>query len=142
VSSYLLDTNVISELVKPKPEPAVLAFLRRQADLWLSVITLHELAYGAERARDPARRAKLFAWIAAIGARFERRILTMERDVAEQAGRLRALAEAQGRAADPLDALIAAAALSRGLTLVTRNTEDFDVFGITLLNPWKSADPA
>ena len=136
MSGFLIDTNVISELARPKPAPGVIAFFQRETNFWLSVITLHELAYGAERVPDPARKTKLLAWIAEINAEFGSRILPLDTETAENAGRLRALANAQGRPAEPLDALIAATALSHGSTLVTRNTKDFAVFAIRLVNPW------
>ncbi|WP_158596054.1 type II toxin-antitoxin system VapC family toxin [Oleomonas cavernae] len=133
----LVDTNVVSELVRPRPSPSVVAYLRNQTDLWLSVISLHELTYGAERAPDPVQRSKLLVWTAQISARFGPRIIDLDRHLAEAAGRLRAAADAQGRPADPLDALIAATAISRGLAVATRNTKDFEVFGVTLHNPWQ-----
>jgi predicted nucleic acid-binding protein len=139
MTAFLLDTNVVSELVKPKPAAGVVAFMARESDLWMTVITLHELIYGAERAPDPARRVKLIAWTAEIAAHFADHILPVDRAVAETAGRLGALADAQGRPAAALDALIAAAALLRGLTIATRNTKDFEAFGVKLANPWDEA---
>jgi len=136
MASYLLDTNVLSELVRPQPDGTVVRFLRDQPDLWLSAITLHEIAYGADRARDSLRRAKLIAWIESIRTQFAGRILAFDDGQALLAGRLRALAVAEGRADDPLDAMIAAAAAGNALTLATRNTADFMGFGITLFNPW------
>jgi predicted nucleic acid-binding protein len=136
MASYLLDTNVLSELVRPQPDGRVVRFLREQSDLWLSAVTLHEIAYGADRARDPLRRAKLIGWIESIRAQFAGRILAFDDGQALLAGRLRALAVAEGRADDPLDAMIAAAAAGNALTLATRNTIDFAGFGVTLFNPW------
>jgi predicted nucleic acid-binding protein len=138
-SGFLLDTNVVSELVKAKPEPRVIAFLSEVSDAWLSAVTLHELTYGAERSPDPTRRTKLLAWIGQIAAQFSGRVVSIDGEVAELSGRLRAMADAEGRPADPLDALIAANALLRGLTLATRNTRDFEVFGVPLFNPWREA---
>jgi predicted nucleic acid-binding protein len=138
--SFLLDTKVISELVKPQPEARVVEFVVQATDPWLSSVTLHELAYGAERSPDLARKAKLNGWIAGIVAEFAGRILVVDEDIAELSGRLRALADAQGRTASVLDALIAASAQVRGLTLATRNTRDFQALGVASVNPW--ADPA
>ncbi len=132
----MLDTNVLSELVRPRPEPRVQSFVRAQADPLISVLTIHEIAYGAGRAPDPARRAKLVAWVAAIQSQFAGRIVEIDAALAEQAGRLRAAAEAQAAPADPIDALIAACALSRGAIVATRNVRDFRGFGVAILNPW------
>lgn len=132
----LLDTNVLSELIRPKPDSNVAAFVRAQGNAVLSVVTLHELTYGAERAADPARRAKLIAWIASIRAQFRGRVVEIDSDIAEQAGRLRAAAEAQGRPTEAIDSLIAACALARGAAIATRNVRDFEPMGVALINPW------
>lgn len=135
MSRVLLDTNVLSELIRPKPEPKVAAFVRAQTDPYISVVTLHELTYGAERA-PAARRAKLTGWIASIRAQFAGRVLTITEDIATEAGRLRALAEAQGRPTEAIDALIAASALARGAAVATRDTGDFAPLGVTVIDPW------
>jgi predicted nucleic acid-binding protein len=136
----ILDTNVVSEMVRPRPNPDVLKFLRGALDPWLSSITLEELVYGAERAPDPRRKAKLLAWIDQIKVDFSERMIQIDNPVAECSGRLRALAAAQGRPASVVDSLIAASAQTRGLTLATRNTRDFALFGIAIVNPWGKAE--
>jgi len=136
MSGYLLDTNVISELVRPRPSLHVRKFLEAESDLYLSAITLHELSCGAERAPDPGRKIKLLAWIKEITAQFGARIIGLDTAIAEHSGRLRALAEHVGASADPLDAMIAATAMQRGLVLATRNVKDFAPFGVQLRNPW------
>jgi predicted nucleic acid-binding protein len=133
----LLDTNVVSELVKSRPDPGVASFVASQADPVLSVITLHELTYGAERAPDPARRAKLRAWIAAIRVRFAGRLIAVTPEIAEEGGRMRATAAAQGRPVEAIDALIAASAAACAARVATRNTKDFESLGIETVNPWK-----
>jgi toxin FitB len=137
MTGFLIDTNVLSELVRPKPEPKVVAFIRSQPDLWLSVIILHEFAYGIERLSDPNRRAKLDAWVQGIKLQFDGRMIETDALIAEQSGKLRASVEKQGRNSDPIDALIAASALAHGLTVVTRNTKDFELFGVGVVNPWE-----
>lgn len=132
----LLDTNVLAELVKPKPDERVAAFVAGLSEPLLSVITLHELTRGAERAHDPARRAKLIAWIAAVRGRFAGRIVEVDADIAEHGGRLRAAASQLGHTVDAIDALIAASALSRGARLATRNVSDFEPLGAQPVNPW------
>lgn len=136
MDDILLDTNVVSELVRPRPDPNVVAFLRNSADPWLCSITLHELAYGAERAPDRRRRTTLLTWVAQMTAEFAGRTIVVDNAVAEHSGRLRALSEGQGRPTSVIDALIGASAQLRGLTLVTRNTRDFERFGVALFNPW------
>ena len=136
MSRVLLDTNVLSELVRARPEPQVVAFVRAQSDPLISALTIHEITYGAERAPDPARRAKLVAWVAQIRRQFTGRIVEIDADIAEQAGRLRAAAAAQGASTDPIDALIAACAVARAASVATRNTRDFEVYGVRLINPW------
>lgn len=102
---YLLHTNVISELARPVPHPGVVAFVAGLASPILSVITIHELSFGAERMSDPVRKAKLIAWIASLGAQFVGRVIEVDVNIAEQAGRLRALAAAQGHVVEAMDAL-------------------------------------
>jgi predicted nucleic acid-binding protein len=136
MKDVLLDTNVISEAVKPKPDVRVIAFLRAAVDPWISSITLHELAYGAERAPDPMRRAKLLAWIAGISTEFAERTIIIDGAVADRSGRLRALAAVQGKAVTVSDALIAACAELRGLQVATRNTSDFAPLGVRVVDPW------
>lgn len=136
MSRVLLDTNVLSELVRARPQPQVVAFVRAQSDPLISTLTIHEIAYGAERAPDPARRAKLVAWVAQIRRQFAGRIVAIDADIAEQAGRLRAAAAAQGTSTDPIDALIAACAVARAASVATRNTRDFEAYGVGLIDPW------
>ena len=136
MSGWLVDTNVVSELVRPKPAMSVVAFVERTSGLHLSVVSLHELAYGADRAPDSKRRAKLTAWLSGLRQSFSDRIVAVDAGIAERAGRIRAAADALGRPADPLDAVIAATALERNLKLATRNVDDFRHLGPDLVNPW------
>jgi len=136
MTGWLVDTNVISELVRPRPAAKIVAFLERTSGLHLSVVTLHEIAYGADRAPDPVRRAKLTGWLGALTQSYADRIIAVDVTIASRAGRLRAAADALGRPADPLDALIAATALERNLKLATRDISDFRKYGLELHDPW------
>lgn len=136
MARILLDTNVLSELVRLKPDPKVQAFVRAQTDPLISALTVHELVFGAERASDEGRRTKLLSWIARLRHQFAGRIVDVDANVAEQAGRLRANAAAKGANTDPIDALIAACAISRSATIATRNIRDFAPLGVDIVDPW------
>jgi toxin FitB len=139
MTAYLLDTNVLSELIRPKPAKSVEHFLANERNLWLSVASLHEFTYGAELLADTAKRARLLNWTNTIEERFKYKLIAIDTTVAHQAGRLRATAQSQGRTSGVIDALIGACAISRGLTLATRNTKDFVLFGIPLFDPWQQS---
>ncbi len=137
--SYLLDTNVVSEVVKPRPDANVLRWLAEtnEDSVWLSVITFAEIRLGVERMAPGRRRAELAAWLENdLPARFDRRILGIGLGVAEAWGKIVARSEKMGRVLPAIDGFLAAIAQVRGLTLVTRNTKDFEPLGIALLNPW------
>lgn len=136
MTRVLFDTNVVSELVRMHPSEKVQAFVRAQTDPLISALTVHELVFGAERAADPARRAKLMVWIAALRSEFEGRIVDIDASVAERAGHMRAAAASQGETSEPVDALIAACAASRGAIVATRNVRDFAPLGVAHVNPW------
>ncbi len=137
MTAFMLDTNVLSEIVRPRPMPKVEAFLAREGDLWLSVIALHEFAYGLARVADATRRAKLGAWIESIKISFRGRIIDVDEPIAETAGLLRGSSASQGRSFAPLDSLIAATALLHSKTLATRDVKDFADLGMDLVNPWE-----
>lgn len=137
--SFLLDTNVVSEWTKPRPNPGLVAWLARvdENDVFLSVVTFAELRRGIERLPAGARRRRLDEWLRGeLPLRFETRIVGVDGAIADEWGRLVARREARGRAIQAFDALIAATAQVHGLTLVTRNTADFDESVKSLLNPW------
>ena len=140
--SYLIDTNVISELVRPKPDAAVLDWFASTPDeaLFLSALTLGEIRRGVEkltRPEDSQRREKLRLWLEHdLRDWFGPRILPIGPDVADHWGRL--LAQA-GRPVPAIDSLLAATALHHDLRLVTRNTSDFDYAGLEVINPWQTA---
>ncbi|MEI7446086.1 MAG: type II toxin-antitoxin system VapC family toxin [Burkholderiales bacterium] len=133
---FLLDTNVVSELRRPRPHGAVLEWMRSadDADLHLSAVTLGELQAGIEltRAQDRAKAADLQRWLDALDGQFA--ILPMDGRTFREWARLM-----HGRS-DTLyeDAMIAATARVHGLTVVTRNVADFRVFDVPVLNPFES----
>lgn len=134
--SYLLDTNVLSELRRRAPDPAVAAWVvaRPASTLHLSVLTLGELRKGAETAADTTRRLALLDWLATeLPAFFAGRVLPVDAQVADRWGRMLAAA---GRPLPAIDSLIAATAAVHGLTVVTRNTRDFAALGVPLIDPW------
>lgn len=137
--NYLLDTNVVSEWTKPRPNPGVVTWLA-QADedrVFLSVITLAELRHGVERMADGVRKARLDAWLTdELPLRFEGRVLTVDAAAADTWGRLLARVQAAGRPVGAMDAFLAAIAERHALTLVTRNVADLKPFGLPVLNPW------
>lgn len=136
MTGHLLDTNVVSELSRSRPSGRVVAFLASAPDAYLSVITFHEITYGVHRQPDPGRRAALEVWRSGLRQAFAHRTLDVSNAIAELAGTYRALIAQAGRSDDPLDALIGATAAVHDLVLVTRNTVDFERYGIRLLNPW------
>lgn len=132
----LLDTNILSEIRKPRPNAAVLAWFDAQEadDLYVSVLTLGEIREGVDRlaARDEARGRTLGRWLADLSVLYADRILPVDQAVAEEWGRLRAAA---ARTLPVIDALLAATARVHGLTLVTRNDKDFRGLDVPVLNP-------
>lgn len=134
--SYLIDTNVISELTRPKPARSVETWFDEVADeaLHLSVLTLGELRRGVERLPASKRKEKLRYWLEhELPAWFEERLLPVDAAVADTWGRLQASAD---RTLPAVDTLLAATALHHHLRLVTRNTADFQVAGLETINPW------
>lgn len=138
--SFLLDTNVVSEWVKPHPNPGVAGWLADTDEdrIFVSVITFTELRYGVERMAAGSRRKRLGEWLEEeLPLRFEGRILIIDGTVADSCGRLVARSESRGRRIEAMDALIAATAEVHGLTPVTRNTSDFEPALKRILNPWR-----
>jgi toxin FitB len=133
---YLLDTNVVSELRRTKPHGAVLAWLESiaDADLYLSAVTIGELQAGIEMAReqDPPKAAEIEAWLDQVAQTYN--ILPMD------ARAFRCWARLMHRRSDELieDAMIAAIAMLRNLTVVTRNVRDFEQLGVRTFNPFEA----
>ena len=139
MSGFLLDTNIVSELVKPKPEPKVTKWIETtdEALLFLSVLTIGEIRKGIASHPDPRRRAKLEAWLVSdLEVRFAGRVLVIDTGIAERWGRLTAQGEHAGSPLAVIDGLLAATAQHHDLTFVTRNTGDLLGTGVSLFNPW------
>ncbi|HXY99801.1 MAG TPA: type II toxin-antitoxin system VapC family toxin [Stellaceae bacterium] len=137
--TYLLDTNVVSEWAKPRPNPGVVAWLADADEdrVFISVITLAELRHGIERLAAGRRRRRLDEWLRdELPLRFEGRALPVDVAVADAWGRVMARGEAAGRSISTMDAFIAATAIAHGLTLVTRNAADFAGTVEAIVNPW------
>lgn len=139
--SYLLDTCLLSELVRPEPEPAVLAWMAgcKEHELFVSAMTMAELHRGVGRLPESRRRGELTTWLAALEAGFEDRVLPFSQETARVWAAMVIRAEGQGKPMAAFDSVIAATALTHGLRLVTRNVRDFAFAGVGLLNPWDGA---
>jgi toxin FitB len=136
---FLLDTNVVSELVASQPAPQVVAWTaaQRPERLFLSVITLGELAKGVARLDLGQRRERLARWLAEdLPDQFAGRLLPFDRTAAVRWGEMMAAAERGGRPRPAIDLQIAATAACLGLGVVTRNTADFEGTGLEIVNPW------
>lgn len=136
---YLLDTCLISELVKREPNPAVVAWLDEQNEqkLFLSVLSLGELQKGVSKLSDSTRKRELQAWIALdLVERFDGRIIEVDLATALCWGRLQGETEQTGVKLPVMDSLIAATANEHGLVVVTRNVRDIERCGATVCNPW------
>ena len=138
MNGYLLDTNVISEVIRSTPHTRVVTFLAEHDDLWLSSIVIHELEYGLQRMEQGQRRSGLQDSLLGVIAEYEDRILPLERVGAEWAARFRAQAHRFGRTLDLGDALIAGTAKTHDLAIATRNVRDFDVLEVKVVNPWQT----
>jgi hypothetical protein len=135
---YLLDTCVFSEFAKPVADSKVVhwAWRTSESDQYLSVLVLGELLRGMERLPAGSRRTLLQHWIGGLFITHASRLVPVDGEVVRVWARICAAADKAGKPPKAMDSLIAASALTRGLTLVTRNTADFDYPGITLVNPW------
>jgi predicted nucleic acid-binding protein len=141
VNGFLLDTNVISEIAKPQPSQAVLAWLAAadESSVFLSAATLAELRYGVERLPHGKRRKRLSEWLFTdLHMRFDRRIIAIDEAIAHAWGQVVYEADAAGRPIGVMDGFIAATARVYELTLVTRNETDFGRFAKSMLNPWST----
>ncbi len=137
--SYLLDTCVLSELVKPKPNTGLVAWIEGHEEVrfYLSVLSFGELTKGIARLPAGAKRTRLQVWLEQdLTQRFSGRVLPIDQAVAARWGELQARAEKRGRPMPVIDGLIAATAAVHSLAIITRNTDDMAQSGVETLDPW------
>ena len=137
---YLLDTCLISELVKKAPNSAVVSWLNEQDEqsLFLSVLTIGELQKGISKLPDGSRKDELQAWVEHdLALRFTGRIIDIELEVMLIWGRLQGKSERRGESFPVMDSLIAATAKAHGLVVVTRNVKDIERCQVRVCNPWE-----
>jgi hypothetical protein len=138
VTDFLLDTNAISEWVKPRPNPGLIRWMESADEdrIFLSVISIAKLSYGVQCMAAGARRNRLETWLRdELPLRFETRILPVDESVAEAWGKTLSRSEAAGRPVGVMDAFLSATAEIHRLTLVTRNVSDFPWLK-SIVNPW------
>jgi len=137
----LLDTNVLSEVTKPRPDERVLQWLHGLDEdrTFISVISIAEIRRGVALMDTGRKRDALAEWLAHdLPRRFESRVIPVEETVALAWGDLMALAKRNGRGLASMDGLIAATAIAHDLSIATRNTKDFESFGLEIIDPWNS----
>jgi len=134
----MLDTNVVSEMMRVGGSPSVAKFVAKLPAPLLSVAVFHELSYGVELLPFGARKARLATNVEAIRRQFEDFIVEIDSTISRVSGELRARVELRGGELKPMDALIAASALTRAARLATRNTKHFVNLGIDLVDPWQA----
>lgn len=137
----VLDTNVISEVARPRPSKQVLSWVDAQDEVAITATTVAELLYGIARLPDGERKARLADGIGEmIDGPLRDRVLAFDRIAASHYAEIVAARDAAGRPIAVSDAQIAAICRSRGASLGTRNVRDFDSVGITVINPWDGRD--
>lgn len=136
----LLDTCVVSEAIKPQPDPRVMAWLDTlvEDEVYLPALVLGELRKGVELLPSGNRQAALALWLDHLAQRFQGRILPIDASVADRWGKLMAQTSRDGKPLAAVDGQIAAHALVQGAVLATRNTSDFMASGCLVFNPWLS----
>jgi predicted nucleic acid-binding protein len=139
VSGWLLDTNVLSELRRPKPDAKVVAFVSGQPLdlLYASVITFAEIRFGIELVNDVSRRSELNEWLDhKLRPMFEERVLEIGEEIMLKWRLLVEEGRKSGHTFSQPDLIIAATALHHGLTIVTRDTSEYEIANVPVLNPW------
>lgn len=136
----MLDTNVVSELMRAQPDASVLRWMDAQspAALWLNSVVVSELLYGVAKLPKGKRKEQLITAVAAmVDEDFAGRVLSFDVDAAAQYASLVVMRENAGLSVSMADAQIAAICLAHGASLATRNTKHFEGLGLTLINPWR-----
>ena len=139
--AFLLDTNLLSELLRPRPDAGVVAWSRAQSplDLYVSALSFGEIRKGVDLRTPDARREEIDAWLSdSLPTQFRGRILPIDDAVTLEWGRMAADGQKQGRVLPVIDGLLLAPAAVHRMTLVTRNERDCAGRGIPILNPWSS----
>lgn len=140
MTAWLLDTNVISELRRPRPDPGVVSFISEQAleSLHISVVSLAEIRYGIERVTEPGRRVELSSWLSnRVRPMFENRILPISEEVMLTWRLLVEEGRKAGHTYSQPDLIIAATALQSGFTVVTRDISEFARARAAFYDPWR-----
>jgi hypothetical protein len=137
VTLHLLDTNILSELARRRPNANVVAFVADTPRLAVSVILFHELQFGCETVADPARKAALSRFRDSILTRYADSAFPVDRAVALRSASLRALSKRHGRALSLADSIMAATAVLNSAILVTRNEKHFAHLDVAILNPFE-----
>jgi predicted nucleic acid-binding protein len=144
VTGWLLDTNILSELRRPRPERKVIRFVAEQPleHLYVSSVTFAEIRFGIELVADPARRASLGDWLThRVRPMFEQRVLEISEDVMFKWRLLVEEGRKQGHTYSQPDLIIAATALDHDLTVVSRDKSDYERAGVLVLSPWTDPLP-
>ena len=137
--NYILDTCVISELVKPLPNENVLEWIEKQSEdnLYLSVITIGEIQKGISKLPESNKKTSLQTWLDNdLKIRFESRILPIDEKIAKEWGKIQGISEKAGNKLPVIDSMIAATGLFHKMTIVTRNIDDMQISGLEIFNPW------
>jgi predicted nucleic acid-binding protein len=145
VTEWLLDTNILSELRRPKPEPKVIAFVAAQPleSLYISAVTLAEIRFGIELLPDAGRRLQLNNWLAhKVRPMFEQRVLSITEDIMFKWRLLVEEGRKVGHTFSQPDLIIAATGQHHGLTIVTRDTTDYAKARVAVFNPWVDRSPS
>lgn len=136
---YILDTNIISELISKKPNKKVIIFLQNISDddLYLSVVTIGEIKFGIDNLQDSEKKKKLLNWLYNdLFKRFEGKIVDVDSDIMLKWGYLTSTLKKKGKPMPMMDAMIAATSISKNFTLITRNEKDFSNLDLEIINPF------